>query len=384
MHITKDSDRTWIAIIVFYLCLIYPPWILSNLVAKIDFIKGDCYYYRAIIISLLQDGDLALANNIDVDPFNGQLALGIQGLVPKHPILMPLVSIPFYQAFGDRGLLMFNIIDCVILVLLIFKLNQVFFDNFVSVITALLYATGTLFFNYTYNYSPDVFATVLVLAGLNFVLRKRFYFGAVFLGLSVFAKLPNAILAGIILLYAGWTIMRDSGAAANGRSFSRHWSKLFGTAALFIIALAPLGFVNHSLFGSPWITGYQRTAEAGAKAGEIVVSDHTNKFNQPLFFGAWRLLFDPRSGLVPTNPILLLAILGLLHLNRQADKHAVYLIITICAAQFFTFAKYDDWQTSEFSNRFLMTFVAGSSVLTSAYLQTLTGRLFPIASNRSA
>ena len=385
MPITKVSDRTCIAIIVFYLCLIYPPWIISNLVAKTDFIKGDCYYYRAIIISLFEDGDLLLANNIETDPLNGQLALGKHGLVPKHPIFMPLVSAPFYKALGDRGLLIFNILDCMILAVLIFKLNQLFFDNYISLVTTLLYATGTLFFNYAYNYSPDVFATVLVLAGLNLVLRERFYSGAVVLGLSVFAKLPNALLAGIILLYTGLAILREpTTAGETRRSFSRRWTQIGCTVLLFVAALAPFGLVNHALFGSPFVTGYQRTAESGAAAGEIVVSDHVNKFNQPLLFGAWRLLFDPNSGLVPTNPIIILALLGLLHVNRSANTQALYLIITICAAQFLSFAKYDDWQTSEFSNRFLMTFVAGSSVLTSTYIHILSKRLFSIASDRSA
>jgi hypothetical protein len=263
-------------------------------------------------------------------------------------------------------------------------LNRLFFDNSISFITTVLYATATLFFNYAYNYSPDVFATVLVLAGLNLVLRERFYSGAVFLGLSVFAKLPNALLAGIILLYAGLMIIREHGEAGGLRSgLSRGWFKIVCTAVLFAVALAPFGLVNHALFGSPFVTGYQRTAESGASAGEIVVSNHVNKFNQPLLFGAWRLLFDPNSGLVPTNPILILALLGLLHVNRSANTQALYLIITICAAQFLSFAKYDDWQTSEFSNRFLMTFVAGSSVLTSTYLKTLSGRLFPIASDQT-
>ena len=385
MPMPRISDRAWIAIIVFYLCLIYPPWIISNLVSKTDFIKGDCYYYRAMIVSLLQDGDLLLGNNIDTDPLNGQLALGKQGLVPKHPIIMPLVSIPFYKAFGDRGLLMFNIIDSIILALLIFKLNQLFFDSYISFLTTILYATGTLFFNYVYNYSPDIFATVLLLAGLNLVLRKRYYTGAFFLGLSVFAKIPNALLAGIILLYAGLTILRDYDKSGDLRlGLVQRWAKIAGVAVLFVVALAPFGFVNHLLFGSPWTTGYQRTAEAGPTPGKIVVTDHVNKFNQPFLGGAFRLLFDGDSGLIPTNPILILAILGFFRLGRSLNPLPLYLVTTICLAQFVTFAKYDDWQTSEFSNRFLMTFVAGSSVFTSGYLQFLGKQLFPGVINRPA
>lgn len=382
---TRISDRTWIAIIVFYLCLIYPPWILSNLVAKIDFIKGDCYYYRAIIVSLLQDGDLLLENNIDVEPLNGQLALGKQGLVPKHPIIMPLASLPFYKVLGDRGLLMFNIIDCIILALLIFKLNQLFFNNYISFLTTILYATGTLFFNYVYNYSPDVFATVLLLAGVNLVLRQRYYTGALFLGLSVFAKIPNAVLAGIILLYAGLMILSGYDKASEARSgLVQRWTKIAGVAFFFVVALAPFGYVNHSQFGSPLTTGYQRTAEAGPVPGKAVVTDHVNKFNQPFLWGGLRLLFDGDSGLIPTNPILILAILGFFRMDRSHNRLPLYLIIAICLAQFATFAKYDDWQTSEFSNRFLMTFVAGSSVLTSGYLQFLGKKLFPNVMNQPA
>jgi len=65
--------------LVFYLCLIYPPLILSYTAANLSFLKADCYYYRAVVVSLLEDGDLLLTNNISDDPLNGQLALGQEG-----------------------------------------------------------------------------------------------------------------------------------------------------------------------------------------------------------------------------------------------------------------------------------------------------------------
>ena len=372
---TKISDRTCIAVLLLYLCLIYPPWILSNLVTDISFIKGDCYYYRAVIISLLQDGDLLLGNNVQIDLLNGQLALGIHGLVPKHPILLSLVSLPFYQVFGNRGLLIFNVLDCALLLVLVFKLNRLFFNEIVSLITSMLYSTATLFFNYAYNYSPDVFSTVLVLAGLNLVLRNRYYLGALALGLSVFAKLPNLPLAGIILAYAAVRILRGHELSPlPPPNLLKRCGKIAAIGALFLIALAPFGITNQMLFGSPIVTGYQRTAVRGEALGEIAIDDHVDKFNQPFLEGAFRLLFDPDSGLVTTNPVLLVAFLGFIRMNRRANPGPLYLVIAVCIAQFLMFAKYDDWQTSEFSNRFLMTFVAGSSVLTAGYLQFLSGK----------
>jgi hypothetical protein len=69
-------------------------------------------------------------------------------------------------------------------------------------------------------------------------------------------------------------------------------------------------------------------------------------------------------------------------MNRRANSAQLYLIIAVCLVQFFTFAKYDDWQTSEFSNRFLMTFVAGSSVLAGGYLDFLAKRFLPNFASR--
>ena len=115
----------------------------------------------------------------------------------------------------------------------------------------------------------------------------------------------------------------------------------------------------------------------GEVHGDIAIDDHVNKFNQPFLEGAIRLLFDPDSGLVTTNPILLVAFLGFVRMNRRANPGPLYLVLAICFVQFLMFAKYDDWQASEFSNRFLMTFVAGSSVLASGYLEFIAKRFLP-------
>jgi hypothetical protein len=261
-------------------------------------------------------------------------------------------------------------------------LNRLFFNEIVSLITAILYSTATLFFNYVYNYSPDVFSTVFVLAGLNLVLRDRYYFAAAALGLSVFAKLPNLPLAGIILTYAAVRILRGHDLSGlPPPSPLKRCRRVAGIGVLFLIAVAPFGITNQLLFGSPTVTGYQRTAVRGDALGDIAIDDHVNKFNQPFLEGAFRLLFDPDSGLVTTNPILLVAFLGFVRMNRRANPGPLYLVIAVCIAQFLMFAKYDDWQTSEFSNRFLMTFVAGSSVLTAGYLEFVGKRIFPILAN---
>lgn len=370
-------ERSWTFVILLYLCLIYLPFIIARSDAPDSFIIGDCYYYRAAVVSLLEDGDLLLENNVPADLLNHQLAIGTEGFVPKHPIIMPLVSLPFYFLFGTPGLLLFNILDCMILIVLIFKLNCLFHNHLVALITTILYATGTLFLEYTYNYSPDVFSTVLLLAGLYLILRERFYVGVFLLGLSLFARITNAPLVGVILLYAGFVILRGGVASGSAREHSRKKVLLvLTTAVVFLIALVPFFYANYMLFGSPIITGYQRTAVAGAE-GQALLVDHMNDFNQPLLKGIYLSLFDPRNGILPTNPVLILAFLGLFQIRRINPLDKVYLILLICLIQFILFAKYDEWYASLVSNRYLMTFIALSSIFTGNYLSYLGGK-FPL------
>lgn len=365
----RPPDKAWIFALLLYLWIIYLPLIISRFDTPESFLQGDSFYYKAAIDSLLDDGDLLLANNLPGDPLNGYLAIGINGLVPKHPILMSLVSLPFYSFFGTPGLLLFNLIDCMILLVFVFKFNTLFFDHVVSFITTILYATGTLFFDYAFNYSPDIFSSVLLIAGLYFVLQKRIYLGAFLLGLSIFAKLPNALLAGVILCYAVFVVWKDQ-AISNSDRNRRTLTTTFLIGTVFLAALAPFGSTNAMLFGSPFVTGYQRMAVAGPE-GQMLSVDHSEKFNQPLLKGMGLLMFDPRHGILMTNPVLFLALLGVIRLRRIQVKDGVYLVLTLCLMQFLLFAKYDEWATSHFSNRFLMTFIALSSVFTSNFLDHL-------------
>ena len=360
--------RTLLIGLLLYLCFVYFPFIGARTALIEDFIKGDSYYYRAMIISLLHDGDLLLANNIAVNPLDGQLALGTLGLVPKHPVIMPLVSLPFYALLGDAGLLLFNVLQTIILMLLIFQLNRLFCSDILALITTVIYATATLFLDYTYNYSSDIFSTLLVVGGLYCVFKQKVYAGAALLGLAVFAKTPNIPLVGVILAYAALVIWRTPGARGN------RLRTIVVMTAIFLLMLVPFAYTNYLLFGSPLTTGYQRAAVAGAN-DQIIIDDHVNKFNQPFVQGISQTLFDAHNGILPTNPILLLAAVGLASLKTSKYKSQLALILLLCLIQLVFFATYDDWRASHFSNRFLMTFVALSSVFTSAALGYLYARL---------
>ena len=87
-----------------------------------------------------------------------------------------------------------------------------------------------------------------------------------------------------------------------------------------------------------------------------------------------RLLADPLHGVALTNPVMALAFLGLSWVARIQHRPQIFLILLVGLIQFLFYATYDEWDTSHFSNRFLMTFIALSSVLASNALSVLYDR----------
>lgn len=352
-------------VVAFTLLLAYVPHILSQNVLSHSFLKGDCYYYKTMIVSMLQDGDLVMNNNIgaEIDPLNGFLALGkdddLERLVPKHPILMPALSLPFFAVFGSVGLLLFNVLVIIAVFLVVYLIARLFFDTWIAAGTSILFGVATLFLNYSYNYSPDAFATLVLLAGVYCAFRRLHWAAGLLLGLSIFAKLPNLPLVAVVAVYVAWDHLLRAGAADRRRGVVR----LIVFAACIGIALVPLAWSNHLLYGAPWIFGYHREITAAG------LDDHTGNFNQPFVSGFIRLLIDGEHGLLTTNPILLVSGVGLTLVWRRSRRAELVVLASLGLTQLVFFATYDEWNHSHFSNRFLMTTVAVATVFAAAVVE---------------
>ena len=365
------SHRRTVLLLALAMAFVYGP-LLHYEFAREPFLKGDCWWYQQAIVSLVRDGDLDLANNIGgEDPLAGYLALDVRGrFVPKLNLVLPVLSAPFYVLGGTLGLLLFNVLDGVALVLLIYALCLVFVGRGPAVATAFLYGTATLFLNYAYNYSPDLLATTLFVGGLVLVLRERPGLGTLLLALSAATKVANAPLVAIVLLYAAGRALwgRDAGGARRLARGGAPWRTVARMALVLVAVALPFAWLNYHLFGSPLVTGYHRAVVHAAAGGAMGFDDHTAKFNQPLVAGLYRLLFDWQHGIIITNPVLLTALAALAFWRRLAPRPAAVLLLVLIAAQLVFFATYDAWWMSHFSNRFLMITVALAAVFTAHLL----------------
>lgn len=327
------------------------------------FLVGDCVYYRATLISLLEDGDLDLANNLAPEQysFSSNVAQGKNGAwYPKHPVLMPVVAAPLYWLAGDTGLLAFNLLQLTALCVCLWLGARRYTSEALSFALVLWFAFGTMLRPAAYNFSPDVFSTLLVSAGLLALLSRRAVLAGVLLGLSVWAKWTNVVFLPV----AGVFLLADRDLRAIVR---------FGLgSAVPILALLAL---NQHMFGSPWITPYDRVLVFDGSQWAIEPS-HRTLFGVPFWPGLWEQLSHRKLGLLVGCPPILLAPLGLAWLARRAPKEAL-LLGGACLAQLAMFAKYEQWQMSSYGPRFLMTVVAVGAWLAAPALEAVIAALRP-------
>jgi hypothetical protein len=281
-----------------------------------------------------------------------------------------LLSIPFYLLIPNSYvLLFFNLCASIVLMLIVFKLNLLFFNPVCSLVSTLLYAVCTLFLDYTYNYSPDLIASIFFLGGIYFALCRRFYVAIFLMGISVFAKVPNIIFLIPLLFYIFWNI------------FIRHKPEnrpvllngLFECGILmvvFLTSLLPFFFTNYYLFDSPFITGYHRAVSSYYSVENYILENHQTAFNSSIIHNGIQILFHYSKGLLTTNPILIFSIIGLFFVVKTKALNSSYLLLlSVIFSQFIFYVFYDYSLASHFSNRFFMISIAISSVFFTYFLQ---------------
>jgi hypothetical protein len=312
-----------------------------------EFLIGDCPYYASTAVSIWTDGDLDLRNQLrgGLEAHQRQVALGLHGeWYPKHPILMPLLTVPLYAIFGVSGFLLFNGLVLAVLGGVLWGLCRRHVGAGLSTLATASILAGTYLRAYVYNYSPDLFSALLFLAALLLLLDGRFLPAGALLGLSVMAKITN--LFGVLIV-AGILVARHK---------PREALRLGAGALPCLIALAAL---NTLMFGGPATTGYDRTLVL--ENGSPVTVSHRGFFDLPLLEGIRGQLFAERTGLLTTSPLLLLALPGLLLLLRR-DPWEGLLFVCLWEFTFLLFSTYRWWATSHYGNRFLMIPVALTAV----------------------
>lgn len=309
----------------------------------LTFLIGDGPYYAETSVSLLYDHDLDLRNQLTggLLVHGGQIALGANGAwYPKHPLLMPVAMLPALFLFGLPGLLGFNLLVLAALGVAMFALARRYAPAGPSSAAVCALIFGTFMRGYIYNLSPDLFAALILGMGILVLLEDRTGAGGLWLGAAVLAK--------VLLLVA----LPFGLAFAASRRGARGAARFLAGCA---VPLLLLGAMNLRLFGSPFVTAYDRNV--AIEDGRTLMTSHRSQFDIHLLHGLAGELLDPTHGVLTTAPLLLLAIPGSLIVfgRRRADA---ILLVGIPVATFLLLSAYRSWASSHVGNRFLIPSMA--------------------------
>ncbi len=338
------------------------------------YLQGDCQYYFYTTVSLFEDHDVDLMNNLPapLSRHSDDVSLDSTGrLVPKHPIWMAVFALPFVAAFGAPGALFFNLTQLVLLLFLAFRFTRRYSSPWASALA--IAATGILSIlpHYVWNFSPDVFSCLLLVAGLTALPadrspgRLRHCLAGILFGLAAVSKFSLFLALPGLLLLCGRPLRKSIPALAFG----------------FAVPMFLWGALNAHLFGSPFTTSYDRMAEI--EGGVVSVHSQRSDFVLPLLVGARAQVMDRAHGLLFTSPVTLLSLAGFFPLARKDRGAALYLLVTFLSV-FLFFSTYQWWAASHHGNRFLIPIMVLASVPLACLIDWIADRLrFPAMNRRS-
>jgi hypothetical protein len=332
------------------LAVLVPFLIYAVIVARgydgVTYLRGDCIYYYQTALSIIQDGDLDLANQLH--NWRGhahQVAWSKDGrVVPKHPIFLSIVSAPVVELGGMPGALVFNLLQFGALLAVLYRLAARVAAPVPAAWGAALTGVATWLPHYVYNYSPDVFASFWLAAAFAALPETegsrprlgRHLLAGLLAGCAAISKYPLALfMPGMVLLI---------------RPLS--WSRTCAFVAGWALPVVLLLGLNFHLFGSPLASGYDRILVINP-GGNIGTYSQRGSFSLDPVEGMRGQLFDGSHGLLTTSPVTLLSFVGLPFLARRRRLLAWVLGIG-SVTLFLVYSTYDNWNASHYGNRFLI------------------------------
>lgn len=327
------------------------------------YLPGDSPYFASTAKSLLHDGDFDITNQLIGDmpldthrnelvPHEGFFAVSPTGrVVPKHSVVLPVLTVPFIAAFGSIGFLIANVVIAITLVAGVARLGGGTLASLILAIT--LFATSS-WFGYCFNYSSDLLFAAWVAWTYAMAREKKWLLTGVLAGMAIWTK----VYAPVILLPLAIVILPAG------------WRSTLKTVAGSLTALVPMCVLHTSLYGGPFVTGYDRDARVGPDG--FTFTEHYSRFNQPFGDGLLNVLFDRNAGMVATAALWFIWPIGL---AMQWRSRFAWALALGSLANLFFIANYDEWNASFGGNRFLFPAIAlGGALLEPVFASLIKTR----------
>jgi len=254
--------------------------------------------------------DNYISNTLDFSYYNGHSysdkAPGLSFVgIPVYFIAKFLIDSRWIQYLLISLISIFSALS----VVLVYELVGILGGNKTSkLLTALIYAFGTIAWVYSKNFFAHGFSAFLLLLSMYYARLfvqennvKFIFVSGIAIGYSIVVEYPNLLLLVPFLLYF------------ISYNTKKKLIYFIVPVALFLMVL---GTYHYICFGSPFSTPYRYTSGYG-NVQDIDV------FSNPVHKGLFWLLFSPYRGLFYLSPVLLLSPFGLFLLYKKYKPETI-------------------------------------------------------------
>jgi hypothetical protein len=278
---------------------------------------GDEPHFLMSVISLLQDGDFNEANNYRAGDFR---QLGLSSLPRQHPDESPeraylgpehgiglpiLLAVPFWLG-GPGRISWFLVLGGIAAALALAAYAEAAFGAAIGTLAGLMLVTLPVWEIYSAHVYTEVPGATLAMVCYAVAMRPRP------------ARLP-AILCGLCLAYLPFLYFRFLGPAVF-LAWIAFTNNGLRRNAWF---LAPLGLALAAEAFLSWHVFHNAPLAAAPAAATLTLAGSWERF--------WRLLFDRTHGVVPAQPVVLLAFWSVPYLILRGWRHPGHRLLAIMA-----------------------------------------------------
>lgn len=271
-------------------------------------------------------------------------ALGADNLLyPARAIILSVIAAPFVGIAGEVGLWLLNSIMFIGVVSTFFGLCAAHSSGHAALCATFLFIFGTTLIGYNFGIHYDLWALFLLLLALLIVSRSPILAG--FLLALMIEIRPTHLLFLPLLLCA---FKSEAGALLQKRALKA----VLGAS----LGLLVVGMINFVFWGLPWVTGFQRMVNYDS--GEIIFKPtHPLLDSHELISGWIAKLLDPQIGIVSSNPVVILGIVGLLFCQAWPKRWRAGVIV-ISLLHLLIFASDQSWASHGNLSRYILPNIA--------------------------
>ena len=234
---------------------------------------------------------------------------------PGLPLFVSIFLFPLrYTSYIEAGMVLFTILFSLIGLYFLYK-TLYYFDKKNALLITLIFTFASPLYMYSKMfYTESYLWVILIISFYLLIVKEKYFFSGLLLGIGIIMKYPFIIIAGIFWLVALYSFWHN-----------KRYINLIKFSIPIIFSFIFILLYNYFLYSNPL----------------YFPLPYNIKNIMNIFSGSFNLLFHRNYGLLPFAPFLIFSIFGIKRFYKEHKEEAIF-IYSILILYFLFFSTWPD------------------------------------------